>query len=171
MLLAAAFLLSMPLHFEPNGRVALAPAHYVAAAPEYTLFLSDTAVTMRFQRTGSLTMDLPRARVEALDPLPGRTNYYMGADPSTWRSNVPNYARVCYRSVVPGVDLIIYGKSQQVEYDWVVAPGADPAAIRFSLSSASGIRIDETGDLVLETPAGEVRHRKPYIYQNDAGRT
>src|ERR1035441_3063774 len=108
MLLAAAFLLSMPLHFEPNRGQAPASTRYVAAAPEDTLFLSDTAVTMRFQRTGSLTMDLPRARVEALDPLPGRTNYYMGADPSTWRSNVPNYARVCYRSVVPGVDLIIY---------------------------------------------------------------
>jgi uncharacterized protein (TIGR03437 family) len=115
-------------------------------------------------------MKIPSARLEALDALPGRTNYYMGADRSTWRTNVPNYARACYRSVFPGVDLAIYGKSQQVEYDWVVAPGVNPTSIHFSFTGASRIRIDEAGDLVLDTPVGEVRHRKPYIYQSDAGR-
>lgn len=171
MLLAAAFALSIPLHFEPNRGQAPASTRYVAAAPEYTLFLSDTAIAMRFPRDGSLTMKLPRARVEALDPFPGRTNYYMGAGPSTWRTDVPNYARACYRSVFPGVDLAIYGKTQQVEYDWIVGPGANPTNIRFSFTGASRIRIDDAGDLVLDTPAGEVRHRKPYIYQEDAGRT
>jgi len=169
MLLAAAIALSIPLHFEPNQGQAPAPTRFVAAAPEYTLFLSDTAVTMRFQHSGTLTLNLPRARPEALDALPGRSNYYGGADRSTWRTNVPNYARARYGSVFPGVDLVIYGKSQQVEYDWVVAPGANPASIRFSFSGASRIRIDEAGDLVLDTPAGEVRHRKPYVYQSDAG--
>jgi hypothetical protein len=171
MLFAAALALSIPLHFEPNQGQAPAPTRYLATARLYTLFLSDTAITMRFPRGGSLRMNVPHARLEALDELPGKTNYYLGAGPSTWHTNVPNYARACYRSVFPGVDLLIYGKSRQVEYDWVVAPGANPASIWFSFSGASRIRVDEAGDVVLDTPAGEVRHRKPYIYQSDAGRT
>ena len=96
MLLAAAIALSIPLHFEPNQGQAPAPARLVAAAPEYTLFLSDTAITMQFPHHGALTLHLPRARVEALDALPGRTNYYAGADRSGWRTNVANYERVSY---------------------------------------------------------------------------
>jgi uncharacterized protein (TIGR03437 family) len=171
MLLAAALALSIPLHFEPNQGQAPASTRFVAAAPAYTLFLSDTGIAMQFHRSGAVTMNLPRTRVEALDPLPGRTNYYLGAGRSTWRTDVPNYARARYRSVFPGVDLAIYGKSQQIEYDWIVAPGADPAAIRFSFSGASHIRIDTNGDLVIDTPAGEVRHRRPNIYQSVDGRT
>jgi uncharacterized protein (TIGR03437 family) len=165
MLLAAALALSIPLHFEPNQGQAPSATRFVAAAPAYTLFLSDTGITMQVQRSEAVTMNLPRARLEAVDPLPGRTNYYLGGERSAWRTDVPNYARVRYRSVFPGVDLAIYGKSQQVEYDWIVAPGADPESIRFSFTGASHIRIDQAGDLVLDTPAGEVRHRRPYIYQ------
>jgi uncharacterized protein (TIGR03437 family) len=169
MLLAAALALSIPLHFEPNQGQAPAAIHFIAANPTYTLFLSDTSIAMKLPRA-TLAMKFPRARVEALDPLPGRTNYYLGADRRSWRTNVPNYARAYYRSVFPGVDLAIYGKTQQVEYDWQIAPGANPRAIHFSIAGASHIRIDPSGDLVLDTPAGEVRHRKPYIYQEVGGR-
>jgi len=105
MLLAAALALSIPLHFEPNQGQAPSATRFVAAAPAYTLFLSDTGITMQVQRSGAVTMNLPRARVEAVDPLPGRTNYYLGGERSAWRTDVPNYARVRYRSVFPGVDL------------------------------------------------------------------
>jgi hypothetical protein len=91
--------------------------------------------------------------VEALDTLPGRSNYYLSAGRAAWRANVPNYARVGYRTVFPGIDLVVYGKTQQVEYDWVVAPGADPAAIRFSFTGATHLRIDTNGDLALDTQA------------------
>ena len=164
MLLAAALALSIPLHFEPNQGQAPSATRFVAEAPAYTLFLSDTAISMQFPHSGALTLNLPRTDVEALDPLPGRSNYYLG-DRSTWRTKVPNYERARYRSVFPGVDLVVYGKSQQVEYDWIVAPGANPASIRFSFTGASHVRVDEAGDLVLDTPAGEVRHRRPDIYQ------
>jgi uncharacterized protein (TIGR03437 family) len=171
MLLAAAFVLSLPLHFEPNVGQAPAATRFVAAAPGYTLYLSDTGVTMQLQHSGAITMKLPRTHVEALDALPGRSNYYAGGDRSAWRTGVPNYDRACYRAVFPGIDLVVYGKTQQIEYDWIVAPGADPTSIHFSFAGASRIRIDHSGDLVLDTSAGEVRHRKPYIYQSDAGRT
>jgi len=168
MLLAAAVALSIPLHFEPNQGQAPAAIRFVAATPAYTLFLSDTSIAMKLPRA-ELAMKLPRARVEATEPLPGRTNYYLGADRRSWRIGVPNYARARYCAVFPGVDLVVYGKTQQVEYDWVVAPGANPRAIQFSFAGASRLRIDGSGDLVIDTPAGEVRHRKPYIYQEMDG--
>lgn len=125
---------------------------------------------MRFGGAGSLAMKLPRSRMDPLDGLPGRTNYYMGGDRAGWRSGVPNYGRVRYRSVFPGVDLVVYGKTQQVEYDWVVAPGSDPGAIRFSFAGASAVRLDGNGDLAILTGAGEVRHKKPRIYQRSGGK-
>ncbi len=169
MLALTALTLAIPLHFEPNQGQLQPDVRYLAAAQTYTLALSDTGVRMNFPHGGSLRMNLPRAAIEALDPVPGKTNYYFGPDPSAWRMRVPNYGRVRYHSVFPGVDLLIYGKEQQVEYDWVIAPGADPTAIRFSFTGASGVRVEESGDLVLQTASGEIRHRKPYLYQTENG--
>jgi uncharacterized protein (TIGR03437 family) len=168
MLAVTALALVIPLHFEPVLEQTHLEIRYRAVARQYTVSLSDTGLRMEF-RGGSLQMNVPRARLEALDPLPGKSNYYFGSNAAAWRTQVPNYARVRYCAVFPGVDLIIYGKEHQVEYDWIVAPGADPSAIRFSFTGARGIHIDEKGDLVLSTPFGEVRHRKPYIYQTVNG--
>jgi hypothetical protein len=134
------------------------------------LVLSDTDVAMQFPRGGSLRMNIPRTVPEAADPLPGRTNYYLTSDPAVWRTGIPNYARVRYRSVFRGVDLVVYGDPQEIEYDWVVAAGADPSAIRFSFTGASHMRVDANGDMVLEAAGRETRHRKPCIYQVEGGR-
>ena len=70
----------------------------------------------------------PAPRVQRLDQLPGKSNYLLGNDPEKWRVNVPQYARVKYREVYPGIDLVYYGTNQrQLEYDFVVGPGADGA--------------------------------------------
>jgi hypothetical protein len=107
-----------------------------------------------------------KARVVALDELPGRGNYFIGNDPKKWRTNVPSYARVKYEGVYPGVDLIYYGNRRQLEYDFVVAPGADPNQIKLSFAGAEGMRVDTaSGDLVLKVGDGEVRFRKPAVYQ------
>ena len=142
----------------------------MAVASQYMLVLSDTDVAMQFPRGGSLRMNIPRTVPEAADPLPGRTNYYLTSDPAVWRTGIPNYARVRYRSVFRGVDLVVYGDPQEIEYDWVVAAGADPSAIRFSFTGASHMRVDANGDMVLEAAGRETRHRKPYIYQVLDGR-
>lgn len=78
----------------------------------------------------------PAARVTGEEELQGKTNYFIGNDPSKWRTNVPTYAKVKYEGVYPGVDLVYYGDQQQLEYDFVVAPGADPRAIRLKLQGA-----------------------------------
>jgi hypothetical protein len=111
----------------------------------------------------------PSAQVEALDQLPGTTNYFTGNDPRNWHTNIPSYARVSYREVYPGVDLLYYGRQQQLEYDLRVAPGVDPASIRLAFEGAQSIELDAGGDLVLHTAAGEVRQPKPLVYQEVEG--
>ena len=108
-----------------------------------------------------------KGRVVGLDELPGRSNYFIGNDPKKWRTNVPTYARVKYQGVYPGVDLVYYGnQGGQLEFDFVVAPGADPNQIKLSFAGADGIRVDAaSGDLVLNVGDDEVRIHKPAVYQ------
>ncbi|MDD5034636.1 MAG: SBBP repeat-containing protein [Methylococcaceae bacterium] len=111
----------------------------------------------------------PNPDISGLDELPGKVNYFTGSDPSKWRSGVSTYAKVRYASVYPGIDLVYYGNQRQLEYDFVVNPGADPNAIRLSFEGADQARVDENGDLVLTTPSGELRLHKPSIYQDING--
>jgi hypothetical protein len=107
-----------------------------------------------------------KGRVVGLDELPGKSNYFIGNDPKKWRTNVPSYARVKYEGVYPGVDLVYYGNQRQLEYDFVVEPGADPNQIKLSFAGAEGMRVDAaSGDLVLKLGKDEVRFRKPAVYQ------
>ena len=111
----------------------------------------------------------PNAEARGVEELPGKSNYFIGNDPAKWRTNVPTYGKVEYRDVYPGVNLVHYGNQQQLEYDFVVAPGADPGAIEFEAEGAERIEIDDAGDLVMHVPGGEVRQHKPIVYQQIAG--
>ena len=120
-------------------------------------------------------MRTPGARVSGLEELPGKSNYFIGNDPKKWRTNVPNYAKVKYKNIYPGVDLVCYGNHRQLEYDFIVRPGADPRQIALQLvPSASSpsdavettaLHIDSNGDLVVQAAGGEVRFNKPLVYQ------
>ena len=108
----------------------------------------------------------PGAAVIGSDELPGKSNYFLGSDPKKWRTNVPSYGQVKYEGVYPGVDLVYYGNQRQLEYDFVVEPGANPNQIKLSFAGADGMRVDAaSGDLVLKLGEEEVRFRKPDIYQ------
>jgi hypothetical protein len=117
------------------------------------------------------------ATVTGLDELPGKSNYFIGNDPAKWRTNVPTYAKVKYQNVYRGIDLVYYGNPQQLEYDFLVAPGADPNAISLDVaairSSSDGgwrtLRIDANGDLVIQAGEDEVRLHKPVVYQATEG--
>jgi hypothetical protein len=113
----------------------------------------------------SLTRANPAAIVTGLGELPGKANYFLGSDPKTWRTNVPTYGRVKYQNVYPGVDLIYYGNQQDLETDFVVAPGANPEAIRLKFRGTTSIKINSDGDLVLKIPDGKSILRKPVAYQ------
>ena len=112
-----------------------------------------------------------RAVSTGIDELPGKCNYFIGNDPKKWHVSVPRYARVKYEQVYRGVDLIYYGNPRQLEYDLIVAPGADPKAIRLEFDSSARVRIDHNGDLVVEASGKEIRQLKPRAYQESDGRT
>jgi hypothetical protein len=113
----------------------------------------------------------PRAAVREEDRQITKTNYFIGKDPAKWRTGIPNYSRVRYSDVYPGIDLVYYGNQSRLEHDFVVAPGADPAHIQLALDGAERVRIDrDTGDLVLSTDSGELRLLKPVTYQESNGK-
>jgi hypothetical protein len=113
----------------------------------------------------------PAARITGVDPLPGTTNYFLGNDPKNWHTNVPSFARVKYENVYPGIDLIYYGNEGNLEYDFNVAPGADPKQIALSIDGADQVDMDEAGNLLLHTAVGIVSQHAPRIYQEtQAGR-
>jgi len=109
------------------------------------------------------------ARVDSLDELPGKVNYFIGSDPAKWHANIPTYKRVAYRDLYKDVDLVYYGNGQSLEYDFVVRPGGDPSKIAVVISGAKSMRVASSGDLVLTLPGGgNILWRKPAIYQADA---
>ncbi len=113
-----------------------------------------------------------KAAVVGLAEFPGTSNYFIGNDSTHWQTNVPNYAKVRYQSIYPGIDLVYYGNQSQLEYDFVLAPGADPsrislgfAAQRRAQTKLHRLRLDNNGDLVIDVNGREVRFRKPFVYQ------
>jgi hypothetical protein len=109
------------------------------------------------------------SQIEGLEELPTTSNYFAAADPTAWHTDVPNYARVKYGQVYPGIDMIYYGNQQRLEYDFVVAPGSNPAAIQIAFAGIRDYEITRMGDLLLHTAAGDVRQSKPVAYQEANG--
>src|SRR5262249_16053063 len=123
------------------------------------------------------------AKISGLEELPGRSNYFIGNDPKKWRTNVPNYAKVNYANVYPGVDLVYYGNQGKLEYDFVVQPGANPRSIQLAIncdehgsesqstidnrksSIPAPLQVNAAGDLVVATDGGEIAFHKPVVYQ------
>ncbi len=108
-------------------------------------------------------------QVVGLDQQPGVSNYFIGNDPSQWYTGVANYGKVEYQDVYPGINLVYYGNQRQLEYDWVVAPGADPSVITLGFQGADGMALDAAGNLVLHTAGGDVVEHAPIVYQESGG--
>ena len=105
------------------------------------------------------------AAVAGVEKLAGVSNYYIGNDPSKWRTGVPTYSKVRFADVYPGVDLLYYGNQGRLEHDFIVAPGADPAAIAMQVEGELQAELGAGGDLNMQTEAGEVSLLKPTVYQ------
>ena len=172
---AAALYARMPLAFELNTGQTDPRVKAFSRGSGYGLFLTaDESVMVLTRNSGksaAIRMKLLGAKdsqVVPTDPLPGTVNSFIGNDRSKWQTNIPTFSKVKYEGIYSGVDLTYYGNQQQLEYDFVVAPGADPQAIRFAVSGAK-VRLDASGDLVMHTSLGDVRHHKPVIYQEIDG--
>ena len=162
---------SLPLRFEPNQGQAPAGVQFVSRGHGYSLALTSTEalfqtgqalVKMRLLRANGGAQASPEGQ------LAGRSNYLLGNDRSEWRTGIPHYQRVRFTAVYPGIDLVYYGNSEQLEYDFIVQPGADASAIAMEFDGARQVRVLD-GDLILDTGNGEVRHKAPSIYQESGG--
>ena len=168
----------LPLAFEANLGQTDGEVDFVARGVGYGMFLTSggAALNLTGREPGhSKVVRLEFAganravQVSGLEPLPGRVNYLTGSDPGRWLTDIPTYAKVVYREVYPGVDLAYYGKQGRLEYDWIVAPGADPHAIRIGFEGVDRLELGTHGDLLLHTQDGTLRQIKPVIYQELAG--
>src|SRR5262249_33964611 len=110
--------------------------------------------TLRIKPVGAQAGPEGAGRISGLDPLPTQSNYLIGNDPDQWHTDIPNYARVEYGEIYPGINLAFYGTQQALEYDFIVAPGADPDNITISVEGAESIELDDNGDLIM-TVGGE----------------
>jgi uncharacterized repeat protein (TIGR01451 family) len=189
---ARALFAGLPLIFEPNqGQGNLDPADqrakFVTRGSGYSLFLGsegailslvsreqskskqDTSLT----RVDSLQMKLaganPNANVAGAGLLPGKSNYFLGNDPAKWHSGVPQFARVRYEDVYPGINLVFYGNQGHLEYDFQVAPGSDPKQAELEFDGAKQLELKD-GALVIRSEGGSVQLDAPRVYQEIAGR-
>ena len=159
--------------FEPNVGQAPALARYVGRAANYELIFRDdeTVLQLKDPQDSTIRMKMPGAspdaRFEVLEKLPGISNYYLGNDPTKWRTNVPQYSRLSRRDVYPGIDMVFYGSDGQLEYDCIVKPGADPSQIRMAYEGVEHLRADSNGDLLLTAGGRELRQKKPLVYQQN----
>jgi hypothetical protein len=154
------------LALHPARRLDLSPMHrtaYFRAQREARRATKTAVLRMRLANANKAT------KIAGIDPLPGRVDYFLGQDPSNWRTKIPSYARVKYADVYPGVDLVFYGNQRRLEYDFIVAPGADPKAIALNVEGSRKLRVNSRGDLLVTVSGGEVQFQKPLVYQQING--
>ncbi len=184
----------LPLSFEANYGQTDPQAKFLSRTRAYSIFLTgDEAVFVLSPKTNVKTkattgdhlvpsktanvlrMKLrnanPAAKVVGSDELAGKSNYFIGNDPKKWRTGVPTYAKVKYEGIYSGIDLVYYGNQRQLEYDFIVAPGADPHRIAFTVTGAKRFAQDANGDLAITMKATneEIRWHKPMAYQETNG--
>jgi Abnormal spindle-like microcephaly-assoc'd, ASPM-SPD-2-Hydin/Beta-propeller repeat len=194
----------LPLTFEANRGQSDKQVKFLSRGEGYTLFLTQDEAVLSLRRAPEKNSDRNRlaslrpsefrsahetsavlhmklvganasASIAGIDEQEGKSNYFIGNNPKQWRTDVSNYAQVRYQNAYPGVDLVYYGNQRQLEYDFVVAPGANPKTIALDIAAQSvagkgvsgALRLDRNGDLLVPTDGGEVRFHKPLVYQTD----
>jgi hypothetical protein len=154
------------LYFEPNQGQSGGEVQFLSRGMGGTAYLTGQEMTFRLGRSVvhmRLEGGSPSSG-EALAPQAGVSSYFAGKDRAQWRSGVRHYGQVRFGGVYRGIDMVYYGSGSKLEYDFVVAPGADPRQIQLAYSGLQSMEISESGDLVLRTSSGDIRqHRPPAI--------
>src|SRR5215218_404032 len=160
----------LPLSFELNQGQTDSRVKFLARGQGYGIFLTDNGATFSF--TGSSTplhmrfQDAATSRgITGVDQLPGKVNYLVGNNSTEWRTNIPTYARVRYEQIYPGVDLVYYGNQRQIEYDFVIEPGASFRQIRLAFDGAGKLKLNRRGDLILKSGTHKLTLLRPIAYQ------
>lgn len=191
---AAASVLHLPVAFVPNQGQWDSPARYVARTGAMTMLLEESGwtltcqhvtaseevrfaglphepampehivgVAIRFRFLGASTVD-PKAE----DALPGHFNFFLGNQPSKWRSRVPGYASVLYKQLYPGIDVRLRGLDSHLEYDLLLQPDADLDDLVVQIEGASALHVGDDGSLIADTPLGCLTQPLPHAWEEDA---
>ena len=173
----------LPLSFEENRGQTDARVKFLARGSGYSLFLTANDAVLKLQNPSPRSPKLNRERggfsalkihlkdanaapeVAGIDPLPGKSSYFIGRDPTAWHAGIANFGAVKFAGIYPGVDLVYRGEQGRLEYDLEVAPRADASRIKLQIEGARKIALNRDRDLVISTRAGEVIQRAPVIYQ------
>jgi hypothetical protein len=166
---------ALPLRFEANRGQAGEGTDYLVRGNGYSVAVGVAGLSLSVAGAGSdSTVHMRLAGVdESVAPrngtrLSGVSNYLRGSDPAGWVFGVPSFGSISYPGAYPGIDVVYRGAKSGLKYDFVVAPGADPGRIQLAFDQPA--TVDPGGDLVVDTPAGSVRHERPVVYQEDNGR-
>lgn len=178
-----------PLDFEPNVGQFSDGVSFVAHGLGYALMISSEGIELGGSRPGrdtesartplranadsrSLKMILrganPHSHPTGVQERPGKVNFLFGRNPAAWHRDVPTYARVSVPEIYRGVDVVYYGDQHQLEYDFIVAPRANPRQIRLEFEGATDLKVSPSGDLLVGTATGSLRLHRPVVYQPTA---
>ncbi|HUO05401.1 MAG TPA: SBBP repeat-containing protein, partial [Candidatus Binataceae bacterium] len=195
----AANLSNLPLSFERNDGQTNGQVKFLSRGSGYTLFLTPSGAVLTLSKPTdenhhaahqknvdkkanrekvkgaavrvSLIGADRSAKIEGQDEQTAKANYFIGNDPKKWHRNIPLYSRVKYAGVYPGIDLAYHGSNQeQLEYDFVVAPGADAGKIQLSFAGAKELTLNSGGDLVVHLADGDLVEHAPVVYQQVGGK-
>jgi hypothetical protein len=169
----------MPLYFISNNGQVNKQATFYAKTSRYTLWLTKQGLVFDSIKEKSLhstkhLRDVSRLIFANANKNPEmvpvqetklRVNYFIGNDRSKWHCNIPTSQAVLYKNLYKNINLKVYGIEKQIEYDWIVKPGGNPRVIRFAYKNIKATRIDNKGNLLIETDFGRLMHKKPVCYQ------
>ena len=166
---------ALPMAFEANRGQSDSQVLFQARGQGYGLYLTAYEAVLSLmgdrglRQPAVLRMRLagsnPETGVSGLEALPGKVNYVIGKDRTKWRTDIATFGKVRYANVYPGIDLVYYGTGRQLEFDFILKPGARPEKILMDFKGAESLTVSPEGDLVIRVPGGELRQLKPVVYQ------
>ena len=169
----------LPLCFEANQGQVNKQVKFLSRGSGYNLFLTPNETVLAFnsslesQNGAVLKMKIVDANLSptifGLAELPSKSNYFKGENQQNWHANIPNYAKVQYKNIYPGIDLMYYGNQGKLEYDFIVSPGVNPSKIKLAYEGITNLNVSEAGDLILYLAEGNLCQHKPVVYQEIEG--
>ena len=168
---------AIPLHFEANQGQTDPRVQFIARAGEHAVYLGRGEAFITLAENSNVTRVVrlsfpgadPSAAGTGVEKFAGRVNYLLGNDPTGWYTGIPAYGRVEYPQIYPGVALVFHGRQKLLEYDFVVAPGANAGAITVRLDGADRIQLDDQGDLLIHAGTQQFRQHAPKAWQKSGG--
>ncbi len=175
-----------PLHFVANRGQFSEEVVYSAKSEGATVYCTEQGLVFCFAE-GSISLKFNavatpnnviaseakqslRVKPQARGELTGKVNYFIGNDPASWQTDIPTFSEVVYRDVYPGIDLVYSGDQQRLKYTFYLQPNSDPNQILMTYDGIESLCVDDvTGELVIQTPWGEMRDAKPVAYQEIEG--